>query len=71
MKKQINLFGHDFEFIVVEDEVFLGKYRAVVNYPEYPDHIAIDFGKTEEEAVENAVRKALASGSKESLKNLY
>ncbi|MEG0384334.1 hypothetical protein [Solibacillus cecembensis] len=71
MKKQMHLYGHDFEVIVIKEELFFGKYRATVNYLQYPDHFGFDFGFTEEEAIDKTVRKILATSPLESLKHLY
>ena len=70
MLKKIHLYGNDFEVIVVRDELLLGKYRAAANYIEFPEYIGVDYGDTEEEAIDNVIRNILASCSKEVLKNL-
>jgi len=70
-KKQIRMFDHDFEVVVREIEFIPGKYVATVNYLGYPDHVGIDYGYTEQEAIDRTVKKVLASSSLESLKHLY
>lgn len=71
MKKQIRLYDHDFEVIVSEKDFITGKYRATVNYLGYSDHIGVDYGHSEEEAIDNTVRKVLRSSSLNAIKNLY
>lgn len=71
MKKRICLYNHDFEFVVNEIGFVPGKYVASVNYLGYPDAIAIDYGVSEQEAIENAVLKMLNTNSLEAVKNIH
>lgn len=70
MKKQMFLYGHNVEVIVRQEPSLLGKFCAVVNYPEYPEHYSVDFDNNEEVAVHKAAKKLISSSPIESLKNL-
>ncbi|QPQ35912.1 hypothetical protein [Lysinibacillus sp. JNUCC-52] len=69
--KQINLYGHDFEYAEIEKIPFSKEVRVQVNYLGYPDRIGIGSGETLEKAVENTVKKILASSPLEAIKLLY
>ncbi|KOY81562.1 hypothetical protein I6G82_08430 [Lysinibacillus macroides] len=70
-KKQIHMYGYDFEVYISEKDFITGKYRVTVNYLGYPDHISIDYGYTEQEAIDRTVRKVLTSSPLEAIKNIY
>ncbi|MGE7840108.1 hypothetical protein ACQKNX_04885 [Lysinibacillus sp. NPDC093712] len=69
--KQIHLYGHDFEYAEIEKIPFSKEVRVQVNYLGYPDRIGIGSGETLEKAVENTVKKILASSPLEAIKLLY
>ena len=69
-KKQVRMYDHDFEVFVSEKDFISGKYRVTANYLGYP-LIGIDYGYTEEEAIDNTVRKILETNSLDSVKVLY
>ncbi|MGE8000887.1 hypothetical protein ACQKOF_19865 [Lysinibacillus sp. NPDC093190] len=69
--KQIHLYGHDFEYAEIEKVPYSKKVSVQVNFLGYPTPIAIGSGKTVEEAVDNTVKKILASSSLEAIKLLY
>lgn len=70
-KENFFLYGHDFEGIVGEKDIFTGLYRAILNYSNYPEPFSEGIGESKEEAINNAARKALASNSLEAVKRLY
>ncbi len=71
LKKQISLYGHDFEYIETEKFPLSNEVRVQVNYLGYPDRIGIGSGETVEKAVENTVKKILESTPLESVKILF
>ena len=70
-KEKFFLYGHDFEGIVGEKDIFTGLYRAILNYSGYPEPFSEGIGESKEEAINNAARKALASNTLEFVKSLY
>lgn len=70
-KRNINLYEHEFEVIVSEKDLITGKYRATVNYVGYPEHIAVEYGDSEDDAIDKTVRKMLDSSPFEAIRCLY
>lgn len=69
--KHIHMYGHDFEYAEIEKVPFSKEVSVQMNFLGYPTPIGIGNGKTVEEAVENTVKKILASSSLEAVKLLY
>jgi len=70
LKKQINLYGHDFEYKEIEKFPLSDEVRVLVNYLGYPESIGIGSGETVEIALENTIKKILRSSPLEVIKLL-
>ncbi|KOS64641.1 hypothetical protein FJQ98_14190 [Lysinibacillus agricola] len=70
-KKQIQMYGHDFEYIEIEKFPLSNEVRVQVNYSGYPESIGIGSGESVEIAVDNTIKKILKSSPLEVIKCLY
>ncbi|WP_427110446.1 hypothetical protein [Lysinibacillus xylanilyticus] len=70
LKKQISLYGHDFEYMEIEKFPLSNEVRVQVNYLGYPESIGIGSGESIEIAVDNTIKKILKSSPLEVIKLL-
>lgn len=70
MKRKIRLYDYDFEVVVSQPKELLGDFSSFANYDGYPNLISQGRARTEDEAIDIAVRKLLADCPLEAAKFL-